>query len=558
MKFIKKLKVFINEAKIKDVILKTQADKIKSRWGEKFLYYEEIEPTKNIIQGKWKLSEEDKNKVLSAFFNDINMETLFDTFDGISDHLSELIIKSIDLPLIEEKNNYIYKKVEEVLIKNFNPKKPYIDQIILMNKEAVFKKLLVNETKKDEIIKRDEDGKPIFDEDGNMIKIKKEKGDPVFDKNLTDLNGFIESYNRSYNTKYNFDIYEIRSIVDILSNKINDHYNVDFNIFDKDVYLLIRHKPHDILNMSISKFYSSCQHLYTGSYSSQLLSNVFDPNSIPAFLIFETPIYDDNEKISDFLPLSRMMIRNIHQFETDEKVIFFDKTYPDRVRDIFYEIVEKYSDNKKNIRYDNYTEMTYVFSPDIEVDDHISEPYMDKLNLKQYLYIGKNTKKLFLNRNINWSKTIISPNAVIEELIIETEDIPENTFDVLKNVKWVKFRYLTIKNLEIFKDIIKQNIYFDKCKISDNVIEYLSEFNLNKLNITSCNVNISLIKNLKVSELYLLYTLNTIEEIYELIENNEIKTIYISGDMIKTKKDLNNLKSKYPNINIKISGLSLI
>lgn len=560
MKFIKKIDIFTNEAKIKDVLLKKQADKVSSVWGEKYLFYEEIEPTKNINQGKWKLTEEDKNKVLGEFFGNIDMDNIFKLFNSISDHLSKLILESIDIDLIKEKNQMVVEKVKQVFLKDFNPKKPYADQILLMNRESFFRKLLVNETKKDEVIERDENGRPILDEDGQMIKIKKEKGDPIFDKNLTTFLGFIESYNRSYNTSYNFDTHEVRSIVDILSNRLNDDYVIDFNIFNKDIYLMIRHKAHDILNMSISKFYSSCQHLYSGSYKEQLLANVFDPNSIPAFLIFDTPIYIGDDKISDFLPLSRMIIRNIHKFDdSDDRSILFDRTYPDRIRNTFYEIVEKYSDNKKNIGYNDYSgDKIYIFSPDIDIDDALEYPYMDKMAIQKVGFIGKNTKKLYLNRNYDWNNTIISPSATIEELVIESEKIPKNIFEVLSNVKWVKFRYLTIKSLIPFNKIISNNLYLDKCKITDESIKELNNLNLNKLNIRSCDINLSLIKDLEINELHIIYTASSIEEINEVIINNTINKLYVSGDIITSKKMLSELKSKYSNTIISISGLSLI
>lgn len=73
MKWIKSREKFLNEAKLRDVVFKKQADKVKRIWGEKYLDYEEIVPTENIKQGKWKLSDEDKDKVLGAFFDaDIN------------------------------------------------------------------------------------------------------------------------------------------------------------------------------------------------------------------------------------------------------------------------------------------------------------------------------------------------------------------------------------------------------------------------------------------------------------------------------------------------------
>ena len=69
MKFIKSRKNFLSEAKIGEVILPKQYTEVKRIWGEKYLEYEEISPTENIKQGKWKLSEEDKMKVLSKFLD---------------------------------------------------------------------------------------------------------------------------------------------------------------------------------------------------------------------------------------------------------------------------------------------------------------------------------------------------------------------------------------------------------------------------------------------------------------------------------------------------------
>jgi hypothetical protein len=57
---------FIKEKKIRDVILRNSYSSF-GRWGEKYLDYDEVTPTNKIIQGKWKLSEEDKYKALGAF-----------------------------------------------------------------------------------------------------------------------------------------------------------------------------------------------------------------------------------------------------------------------------------------------------------------------------------------------------------------------------------------------------------------------------------------------------------------------------------------------------------
>ena len=69
MKYIKNRQRFIKEAKIRDLVLPRQAKEVSSYWGEKFLDYEEVDPTDKIKQGYWKLEEEDKMKVLGQFFD---------------------------------------------------------------------------------------------------------------------------------------------------------------------------------------------------------------------------------------------------------------------------------------------------------------------------------------------------------------------------------------------------------------------------------------------------------------------------------------------------------
>ena len=56
MKWIKSRNQYINEAKLRDVILPRQAKEVSNVWGEKYLDYEEVTPTDKIIQGKWSAS----------------------------------------------------------------------------------------------------------------------------------------------------------------------------------------------------------------------------------------------------------------------------------------------------------------------------------------------------------------------------------------------------------------------------------------------------------------------------------------------------------------------
>lgn len=549
MKWIKSRSRFINEAKIKDVVLPRQAKEISYKWGENYLEYEEVEPTNKIKQGKWKLSEEDKLKALSVFFNS-NFEKIFNDYNSFSEKFKKILSDSIDLELYQSEK---YK----IIMNNFNIDKPTIDQFSLFY-DGIFKKLSVNDTKSAETIQKDKDGRPIRDEEGNMLKIKKEPGAPIYEKNLVNIRGFIENYNRCYDDdKQNIDIFDnndFQNFISLSKENHNQEFKIDFEIFNKDIYLSINHKASQILNMSISTFYSSCQHLYSGGYRNQLLGNVFDPNSIPAFLIFDTPIFWKNEKIADFLPLSRMIIRNIEDYENKETNLYFDRSYPDRMKDLFDKLVEKYSENKTN-----YNLAYYYYTPDIDINDELDSPYMDRMRIKRIKYIGKNTKRLNLSRYVNWQDIRISPNAKIKEMIIETEKLPENLNDLNIKTDWIKFRYMSINNLEPFEKFVSDKLSFDKCKLNNINISDIK--GIKSLQIISCDLEggIDLNKFESIEELQLIYTLDNIDELKNITGLEKIKKLTISGDLVSNKKGkeiISNMK-KNMNINISIVGPKL-
>ena len=551
MKYIKNRQRFIKEAKIRDLVLPRQAKEVSSYWGEKFLDYEEVDPTDKIKQGYWKLEEEDKMKVLGHFF-DCDMKSVMDIFRNLSDKFNTIAKESINLDLLTDK--------QKIIMKDINFQTPTIDQIIIVY-DNVFRKLAISETQASEMIQKDESGRPVRDEEGNMLRTKKNPGDPIFTSNLTNINSFVDDFNRCYSqdrVESNFQSRDINSLRNLAKEDFNSKYVYDFEIFNRDLYLEISHNPKDILNMSISRFYTSCQHLYTGGYRSQLLSNVFDPNSIPAFFVFDTPIFLNDEKISDKLPLSRMMIRNIENFDdVSETKIFFDRAYPDRMKDIFDELTEKYSGNIQNVTDDRET---YVFTPDVDIDDSkIQDPYMDKLRLRREKFIGLNTKTLYLNRTYDWSKIKISPKAKIKELIIETTDIPENLLKIDLNPEWIKFKFLKIETLTGFDKIKTDSIAFDKCKFDTKLFEdiYSSNPTIKRLQITSCDLsgdfNFKIFENLE--ELHLVYTLDSIEDIKESLTNLKIKKLVLSGDLItdkSVKEFINELRKR--GIRIEIVG----
>lgn len=562
MKWIKKRNLFLEEAKIRDVVLPRQAKEIKDTWGSKYLDYEEAEPTDKIDQGVWKLSDEDKKKVLGAFF-DIDMDELYDIFKSLPKKLIEIVKESIDGDKLDPKKKEKFGKV----LANFDLSNPSLDEIYLLY-ENIFRKLSVSETKSGEIIQRDETGRPIMGEDNRPIKVKKEKGEPVFSNNLVNFNSFITDYNRCYpNDKVNEDhIYEFQNgIVQSVKNFAAEDfsggdYEIDFGLFQGDLYLSILHNPKDILNMSISKFYSSCQHLYTGMYRSQVLGNVFDPNSIPAYLKFDTPIYWKDEKISDQVPISRVMIRNIETFDDNdkEKKIFFDRVYPDsrKVPSVMKEMIEKYSNNKQTVD----SSETYIFSPDVDTKDlsELGKPYMDRLALTTGRYIGANTKSLYLSSSYDWSKTIISPKANVKEIVIETTNLPKNVLDIKLSPDWIKFKFIDIKTLKDF-DIETDSYAFDKCKLDQSVLEDIKlKGNLKNLQFISCElsqIDLSIFDTLE--ELHLVYSIED-EDLNDIIGDINLKKLVISGDLMSNTDNKNYVSDlKRKGIKVEVVGLKL-
>jgi hypothetical protein len=548
MKWILDRNRFLNEAKIRDVIFSKQAKEVIRTWGEKYLDYEEITPTDKIKQGKWKLSEEDKLNVLGHFF-DCDMNNILKTFTDLPDRFASVLSQSINTELTSDKDKY------SRVLKDFNVKKPSIDQIVAMY-DSVFRKLNITETMATEMIQKDENGRPIRGEDGQMMKTAKAAGDPIFTNNLISVSQFVDDYNRCFpdekadaSSLRNEDIQSLRNLA---KEDCNNKLKVDFEIFNRDIYLAISHNPKDILNMSISKFYNSCQNLYDGGYRTQLLSNVFDPNSIPAFLVFETPIFWGDEKIAEQLPLSRMVVRNIETFDNNETKTFYDRAYPDRMKNVFDEIVTKYSGNKDTAK--DQRGVQYVYTPDIEFgDDVIKDPYMDKLDLKKMPYIGINTKTLYLSRLTSWKNVKIAPNAKIKELVIETTDVPANFMDIKLDLDWVKFKYLTINDLSVFSNIKSNSIAFDKCKFNGSILKDITS--VNKLQIIASDVkNLDLSSFEKLDELHLLYTLENGEELKRTLGDLKVGKLVISGDLASSKEDklfINSLRQKGIKVDVK-------
>lgn len=154
---------------------------------------------------------------------------------------------------------------------------------------------------------------------------------PIWSNNKSNLYSFLVSLKRAFPDLYSYlnpeAIANDKKLVGMRMPILNYESNLS-KISEGKLYLYITDKPADILRMSVSDFYSSCQNIYSGGEhgteeNKKLLSNVFDTNSKVAYLIFDSPYRDSHGNMHPFSPVARMIIRvNI------KGKIMFDNVYP--------------------------------------------------------------------------------------------------------------------------------------------------------------------------------------------------------------------------------------
>jgi len=192
---------------------------------------------------------------------------------------------------------------------------------------------------------------------------------PIFSNNKSNLFSYIKSFNTAF-PQHAIDLNAIMNdrVFQGLREPIMNYEKNVMDLANTKLYLYITDKPADILRMSVSNFYSSCQNLYSGSYNEKLLSNVFDENSKIAYLIFDSPYVDNQGNKHPFTPISRTIIR----IGRDNKVLF-DKNYPSEMEDDFHNILEKYTQLKNQGTANSIYDYKNVGLP---------APYMDKFKIK--------------------------------------------------------------------------------------------------------------------------------------------------------------------------------
>jgi hypothetical protein len=199
---------------------------------------------------------------------------------------------------------------------------------------------------------------------------------PSFSKNKSGLATFLKVSKKIYPELSDLDVESIitdRHLVGLREPVVNLTKNLNNIQSQTKLYLYITDKPDDKLRMSLSKYYDSCQNLYSGgdegtTHNIKLLSNVFDVNSKVAYLIYDAPFTDNRGNEHPFTSIARTIIR-----VNEGGGVMFDRVYPGKMENDFYQIIEDATglknEGKDGDKY-HYSGIT-----------GLPTPYMDKYDL---------------------------------------------------------------------------------------------------------------------------------------------------------------------------------
>jgi hypothetical protein len=347
----------------------------------------------------------------------------------------------------------------------------------------------------------------------------------------------------------NFSSSEIGSIKNMLSTEVKGH-QADLKVFHKDAYVSILHNPQDILNISVSKFYASCQEFYGGSHVRSLLANVFDPNSVPAFIYLDSPVYNsDGELIAEKLPLARFFIRSI-VMPSESKGLFFDRVYPQRMsdgeNDGIYNMVEQVAGIKRYLDStdEDARSAVYVFAPDISSDDSLDSPYHDTLhNIQHKRTIGMNCRFLNITADSDWSDVVVRENNRIETMIISTPKVPSNLFDLKYNLEKLSIVNIDISDMPELAKFGTRDIELRECRT--NMVDLrkgLEGTNLNKLSLINCDIVGISFEGMQLQDLVLKSDIEG-RKLSDVIADARIKNLVVSDHLLMDPENAEFLKA---------------
>jgi hypothetical protein len=266
---------------------------------------------------------------------------------------------------------------------------------------------------------------------------------PIFSQNKSGISTFLKVLKKIFG---DFSIIRDINVDEIINDKrfvglrdpiINYQTNLK-KISDSKLFLYISDKPDDKLRMSVSKFYDSCQNIYTGGdegtqYNKKLLSNVFDENSKVAYLIFNAPFRDKMGNPHPFTSVARTVLR-----VNKDGGVMFDKVYPNDMKDLFHKIIEDKT-GLKNVGNDgDFYDYKGIAG--------LPAPYMDKYKIR-------NVGEMDPSMNAEYIEAL---SSVTDFNPKELEVISDNIYKI-GNEEWAVYTY--DEAVELTRDFFNSESY---------------------------------------------------------------------------------------------------
>lgn len=323
---------FINED-LRDDLPPYMQDQVKGTWGEEYLDLDASEKIPEIPDQRVKISWDD----IGSKNDEVLMTLTGSVTEKLMDELTD-DLKKIELALELYDNNVMIDK--ELHYTDSTVKGEFWELFSEMKRGKMFNSTESIEENLEYIIKLFYDNnirsidfnKTKFDPSDNILKFRTyENRTTNFTKHLNKL----AKYTRQVlDGKKEIDVFDsdkqeleiqlreldvaikhvqnalksgaLKSIIMNVIDQVDEMRNGDIQ-----PEILISSKPDDFLRMSVSPFYSSCQELYTGSHRRQLLSNVFDKNSMILYIIIDKPFKDCKGNEHPYTPILRSVIRKL-------------------------------------------------------------------------------------------------------------------------------------------------------------------------------------------------------------------------------------------------------
>lgn len=398
MFIIKKYLDFINEA-LKDEIPKHYKDLIKDMHGSKILNKEVPVHTDKIPNVKIEITDEKYLNNISEVIKDGVEKNICDEF-----FLSDLYKKIVDIKLFHNGKEIFYS-----------------------NKNHI---------------------KLLFSNEINLpdMKVNLPNNEYQISKNKSNIVKFLSYFNRLKGTDYSInDDKRIKGLMTFLG----DYENNLNNLKNDKLYLYITDKSYDKLNMSLSKYYDSCQNIYDGTHKIQLLANVFDPNTKVAYIISETPFYDKKGNKVNYSPLYRCLIR----YDENSDKTMFDVAYPKINTNPIYSIIEEYTD-LKNEKINAYT---------YKVKEDLPKSYMDSVKSISDIDLTPAEIKKMIRKEFPKSKiTVVNKDEIMvdgaEYCLTSEKDVYNRKYDDT----FERFQDIVLDNREEFKNMLQEHVILCK------------------------------------------------------------------------------------------------